>query len=120
MNDNGENSYGVTFGRIMFLQKIIEGHDNVKDFFRHQDLVFDVNRDKQGDTIQIVCVDEYVLSEAMARQVCQDFPNVCVIFVGGKWNHTSTPASTFCKSKKIAICNAGNLNVVLFKTKYWI
>lgn len=119
MSENGENAYGVTFGRIMFLQRIIEGHDNIKSFARHHDLVFDVTRLRQGDTIQIVCVDEYVLSDAMARQIWRDFPKVGIIFVGGKWNHTSTPANDFCKSKSIAICNAGSLNAALLKTRYW-
>lgn len=120
MSDNGENAYGVTFGRIMFLQKIIEGHDNVRSFKRHHDLTFDVDRAKQRDKIQIVCVDEYVLSDAMARQIWQDFPGVSLIFVGGKWNHTSTPASAFCKSKKLGICNAGTINGALLKTRYWM
>lgn len=119
MHDNVVNAYGVTFGRITFLQKIVEGHDNVKSFSRHDDIVFDLDREKKGDNIQVVCVDEYVLSDAMARQVWQDFPSVDIIFVGGKWNHTSTPASDFCKSKRIAICNAGNVNAVLLKTRYW-
>lgn len=119
MNDNGDNAYGVTFGRIMFLQKIIEGHNNVESFERHHDLAFDVTRVQQRDTLQIICVDEYVLSDAMARQIWSDFPTVNMIFVGGKWNRTSTPAGAFCKSKQIAVCNAGTINAALLKTRYW-
>lgn len=119
MADNGNNEYGVTFGRIMFLQRIIEGHTNVVAFKRHDDLAFDVERIEQRDTIQLVCVDQYVLSEALARQIVSDFPEVDIIFVGGKWNHSTTPASEFCQSKKVGIYNAGNINAGLLKTKYW-
>ena len=120
MANNGENSYGVTYGRIVFLQRIIEGHNNVASFERHDDVAFEVERIEQGDVVQVVCVDEYVLSDAMARQIWTDFPKVDIIFVGGKWNHTSTPASAFCKSKKIGIYNAGNINAGLLKTRFWL
>lgn len=119
MSDNGDNAYNVTFGRITFLQKIIEGHDNVNSFHRHDDLVFDVTRIKPHDTIQIICVDEYALSEAMAQQVISDFPKTSIIFVGGKWNGSTREATAYCRAKKIGICNAGNINAALSKTRYW-
>lgn len=119
MSDNGSNDYEVTFGRIMFLEKIIEGHDNIASFIRHSDIVFDVERLKPRDSIQIVCVDEYALSEAMARRISKDFPNVSLVFVGGKWNHSSGEASGYCRNKKIGICNAGSVNSALCKTQYW-
>ncbi len=119
MSSNGENAYNVTFGRIMFLQKIIEGHDNVKAFQRHSDLAFSVERSTQGDSIEIVCVDEYTLSEAKAMEVISDFPNVSIIFVGGKWNKPSREASAYCRARKVGVCNAGDINAALLKTKYW-
>ena len=102
----------------MFLQRIIEGHDNVESFNRSADIVFNITRIKQGDNVQIVCVDEYVLSESMARQIASDFPDTNVIFVGGKWNHTSGPATSFCNSRGISIHNAGTINAGLHKTRY--
>jgi hypothetical protein len=119
MTNNGDNAYNVTFGRIMFLQKIITGHENVAAFDRHDDLAFDVTRVDQRDMIQIICVDEYVLSEAMARQVISDFPGTGIIFVGGKWNSATGDARAYCRSKKVAICNAGDINAKISKTHYW-
>lgn len=119
MANNGTNAYDVTFGRIMFLEKIISGHQNVAAFDRHDDLAFDVVRLDQGDNVQVLCVDEYVLSEAMARQIINDFPNVGIIFVGGKWNSASGDARAYCCARKIAICNAGDINAKLSKTRYW-
>jgi hypothetical protein len=116
---NGENEYGVTFGRIMFLQKIIEGHDNVKSFLRRRDIVFDVDRVEQGDTIKIVCVDEYTISETIIRKIFVDFPDVDVIFVGGKWNHASAHGSALCRKKKVGVYNAGTINAGLRKTQFW-
>ncbi len=117
--DNGSNAYDVTFGRIMFLNKIIEGHDNVSSFERHDDIVFEVARDVPRDTVQIICVDEYALSEAMARRIVSDFPEVNIIFIGGKWNRPTAEARDLCRPKKIGVCNAGTINAALTKPQYW-
>lgn len=119
MADNGGNAYDVTFGRIMFLQKIIEGHDNVAGFLRHDDLAFDVTRIEQRDTIQVICVDEYTISEAMAQRVIRDFPETSIIFVGGKWNRPTSEAKAYCRARRVAVCNAGDINAALTKTRYW-
>lgn len=119
MGDNGANAYEVTFGRIMFLQKIIEGHSNVASFDRHSDIVFDVARIAQRDNVQVVCVDEYALSESMARQILSEFPQSTIIFVGGKWNGPTREATAYCKSRKVGVFNAGSINAALLKTKYW-
>jgi len=119
MNENGDNAYGVSFGRIMFLQKIIEGHDNVRSFERHSDLAFSVKRSAQSDTLEIVCVDEYTLSEAKAMEIIRDFPKLSVIFVGGKWNKPSREAEKYCRAKRVGVSNAGDINATLLKTKYW-
>jgi hypothetical protein len=118
--DNGENQYGVSFGRIMFLQQIIAGHDNILSFSRHSDIAFDVTRELPRDVLQIICVDEYALAEAKARSIVADFPNAHLIFVGGKWNKTTVEASSYCRAKKIGICNAGNINAALSKSSYWL
>ena len=120
MGDNGSNAYEVTFGRIMFLQRIIEGHHNVASFDRHDDVAFDVTRIEQRDSIQIICVDEYAFSEAMARQIINDFPGVSIIFVGGKWNRPTYEAASYCRTRKVGICNAGGINATLSKTRYWL
>ena len=119
MADNGDNPYDVTFGRIMFLDKILSGHDNVYSINRHHDIVFDVVRIEPHDALQIVCVDEYTLSEAKAREIIEDFPKVRLMFVGGKWNGWSPDARDYCRAKKIGICNAGGINAALRKTQYW-
>lgn len=120
MANNGGNTYNVTFGRIMFLQKIIAGHENVVEFDRHDDLAFDISRVVQRDKIQVICVDEYALSEAMARQIIADFPSAGIIFVGGKWNSATGDARAYCRAKKVAICNAHDINAKISKTDYWL
>lgn len=119
MAANGDNQYEVTFGRIMFLEKIIQGHDNVASFERHDDIVFDVERREQRDTVQIVCVDEYTISERTINRIFVDFPEVDIIFVGGKWNHATTHGSVLCRSKKVGVYNAGSINAGLRKTEFW-
>jgi precorrin-6B methylase 2 len=118
MSNNGRNDYGVEFSRIMFLEKIIGAHNNVTSFERRDDIVFEVRRTFPDDQIQIVCVDEYVLSEATARRILSDFPNTDIIFVGGKWNHATGHATDFGRDKKVTVCNAGNVNAALSKTQW--
>lgn len=117
--NNGQNGYGVTFGRIMFLQKILESHPDVVIRSRHDDIVFEVDRPRQRDSLTVVCLDEYTVSLEVAMRAVAEFPNVSVIFVGGKWNGYTRDAFEFCKQRKIGIYNAGELAGGLFRDDFW-
>lgn len=117
--NNGENSYGVSFGRIMFLQKIIESNDYAVITSRHDDIVFEVNRPQFGDHLSIVCIDTYTASLEVVMRIVADFPKTSIIFVGGKWNGYTKEAFDFCLSKKIGIYNAGEISGGLYRKDFW-
>ncbi|RVG28639.1 hypothetical protein [Sinorhizobium meliloti] len=112
-SNNGKNDFDVTFGRISFLQKILEGHENVTILSRHDDIVFEIERSEQGDQLSIVCVDEYSASLEVVMRVVNQFPETNIIFVGGKWNGYTDEARTFCKENGIGIYNAKGLSGAL-------
>jgi len=116
---NGENAYGVTFGRISFLQKILESHDNVHVTGRHNDIVFEIDRSRPKDHLTIVCIDTYTASLEQVMRIVSDFPSTNIIFVGGKWNGYTQEAFDFCKEKKIGIYNAGEISGALYRSEFW-
>ena len=120
MGNNGKNKYGVTYNDIKFLERVIATHKNVSDFRRTDDIVFHVDRIEQSDTVKVICLNEYILSEALAREIIQVFNDTGIIYVGGKWNHASEPSSGFCRDHKVGICNAGSVNAALRKTRFWL
>ncbi|RZJ19547.1 MAG: hypothetical protein EON91_00450 [Brevundimonas sp.] len=117
--NNGENDYGVSFGRIMFLQKIIESNDAVVITSRHDDIVFEIDRPKFGDHLTVVCIDTYTASLEQVMRIVSDFPNANIIFVGGKWNGYTREAFDFCVSKKIGLYNAGEISGGLYRKDFW-
>jgi hypothetical protein len=48
---NGSNDWGVTFGRISFLDQILRNHGNVANVNRERDILFTVNRRRTADSI---------------------------------------------------------------------
>jgi len=116
---NGENDFGVSYGRIMFLQQILETHRNVAQLSRCDDIVFEVKRRKQEDHLSIVCVDEYTVSLELVMTVVQTFPRTNIIFVGGKWNGYTSEAFDFCQEREIGIYNAGEIVGGLHKDDFW-
>lgn len=119
MTDNGSNEWGVSYGRIMFLDQILRNHTNVSSISRSHDIVFTVQRKRQGDTLNILCVDEYTFGIAMAHRALDEFRNLDIIFVGGKWNHPDGDARTFLQERKIGVYNAKDINGALQSDTYW-
>lgn len=119
-DENGHNEWGVGFSLIMFLDKIVRGHSNVASVRRYQDIVFDLIRLEQEDTLTVVCINEYTASLDVVMRVIDAFPFVNIIFIGGKWNKFTREAAEYCMERQIGICNSGDLASALRKNKYWI
>lgn len=117
--NNGKNDYDATFGRIMFLQRILEAHADVTIRSRHDDIVFEFERPGQGDHLTVVCLDEYTVSLETVMRVVAEFPDTNVIYVGGKWNVYTREAFEFCEKRNIGIYNAGELAGGLYRKNFW-
>jgi hypothetical protein len=103
----------------MFLDQILRNHSNVSSVSRSEDILFTVQRTRQGDTLKILCVDEYAFGSAMARRALDEFRKIDIIFVGGKWNHATGDAIEFLKGRNIGVYNAKDINGALQSDKYW-
>lgn len=119
MNSNGENEWNVSFSRITFLQRILDTHTNVAVLSRHDDIVFEILRIRQQDRLTIVCVDPYTASLELVMRIVHAFPEVKVIFIGGKWAGSTKEAYEFCQERRIGIYNAGEIAGGLSKDIYW-
>lgn len=107
--NNGSNDFGVPFSSIMFLERVLTSHENVRMLARHDDIVFDINRPVQGDNLTIVCVNAYSVSLELVERVVAAFPDTNIIYFGGKWNGATGEATEFCKERNIGLYNAGTL-----------
>ena len=110
---NGTNDFGVAYHQLLFLEKILTRHENVRSVHRHDDIVFEIERLKQGDRLTVVCVDAYVVSLELAERVLEAFPQTDIIYIGGKWNSASVEACQFCRDREIGLYGAGNLALAL-------
>jgi hypothetical protein len=52
-------------------------------------------------------------------RVVEAFPDVDIIFIGGKWAGYTDDAYEFCQGRQIGIYNAGTLAGALRKDEYW-
>ena len=119
MSSNGQNAWGVSFSRIMFLDRILRQHPNVEVLERHDDVAFEV-RFKRGDRqTTVVCVDPYTASLELVQRVIDSFPNVGIIFVGGKWAGWTQEAYGYCQERGIGIYNASGMTGALHKGEFW-
>lgn len=119
MSNNGKNDWGVSYSRITFLQQILDTHPNVEVLGRHDDIVFEIRRKREGDELTVVCIEEYTASLELVMQVVQAFPSVKIIYVGGVWNGYTQEAYDFCQEHQIGLYNAGELAGGLHKKTYW-
>jgi hypothetical protein len=115
---NGSNSWDVSFGRIKWLEGILDGHPNVKSLSRRDDIVFDLQR-RSARAVSILCLDEYVFGLAAAQRALREFQGVGVIFVGGTWNKYTIEAKQYCLDARIGLYNASEINGALWKDEYW-
>lgn len=116
--NNGNNSWGVSFSRIAWLEEAIEKHKNVSCVRRHDDIVIEVDR-KDGSHITVLCLDEYAMGEAAVYRVLNEFPEVNLISVGGNWNGYTPEAKELCLSRDIGLYNSSELTGALWKDEYW-
>lgn len=116
---NGRNSWGVEFSLIVFADRILKSHSNVVSVHRYNDILFDVVRKSQGDTLTILCINEYSASLEVVMRALDEFPDVDIIFIGGKWNKSTREADEFCQEHRIGLFNSGELPIALRRDDYW-
>lgn len=119
MSNNGSNDWGVEWCNIQFLERILNSHDNIIIESRHDDIIFEVVRRRQGDNLRIVCINKYSVSVSDVMRAMDEFGPINVIYYGGKWNGHTSEAEALCNENRIGIYNAGGLAPALRRDRYW-
>lgn len=119
MSGNGSNAWDVSYSRITFLERILRQHPNVEIIDRHDDIAFSIRFKRGGRLIDVVVVDPYTASLDLVQRVIDAFPNVGIIFVGGKWAGWTKEAYEYCQARSIGILNAGGMMGALHKDDFW-
>ncbi len=117
--NNGQNNYGVSFSIISWLERALETHRNLLSVRRYDDLIFEVQRLKQGDILTIFCANEYACGITFVHTVLQDYPQCNCISVGGGWNGYTQEAKNYCLKSKIGLFVSEELLGALWKKDYW-
>ena len=116
---NGSNSYGVKFSVIMWLEKALTAHGNVRTARRYDDVVFEVTRTRQNDVLTIFCADEYACGITFIQKVLSDYPHCNCISVGGGWNGYTREAKEYCLTAGVGLFVSEELLGALWKNDYW-
>lgn len=116
---NGENSWGVSYVYISWLERLLRNHDNINEVIRTRDIYFKVTRINQNDTLNILCLDEYSMGVTMVHRAIDEFAPLNIIYVGGKWNGFTREAAEFCKDSQMGICNSSGISRLLWKDRFW-
>lgn len=119
MSGNGSNDWGVEFSRITFLERILKQHSNVEIIKRHDDIAFTIKFIRGGREIDVIVVDPYTASLDLVQRIIEEFENVGIIFVGGKWAGWTQEAYEYCQERQIGIFNAGGISGALHKPEFW-
>ena len=119
MTNNGANDWDVSFSHIKWFENLLINHANVKDILRHNDLVFEVDRNRQGDHINLFCCNEYTMGLTMVLRALKEFGTIDLIYIGGGWCGYTNEAKDFCLAQKIGLYVSGEMSGALWADEYW-
>lgn len=118
-NNNGSNNWNVPFCDISFLEKLLSSHNNLKNLTRNNDIVFDVYRKKQNESLKIFCCRQYVMSITLIYKVLDEFEDINIIYIGGGWNGYTQDAKQYCLDSKIGLYVTDEMNGALWSDDFW-
>ena len=119
MTRNGSNTWNVEFSKIAWFERLLSTHGNVKSISRHDDLVFDVARDRQADQLKVVCLNEYTMGLTAVQRVIAEFGKPSIIHIGGGWCGYTMQAKEFCLQERIGLYVSNEVTGALWANDYW-
>ena len=111
------NDWDVIYTTIQFVENVIKSHKNVLNYERKNDINFIITR-TQGDTIDMVLVNRYVLGIADIHGVLEEFPETNCIVTSANWNHYTWEAKEYGLNSKIGIFNTSEFFGALWWTEF--
>ena len=80
-----KNNWNIEFSSILFFEKILQGHENVADYARDKDILFSIERKKNGPVTAVI-VNEYILGLDAYHRIRAEFPGATWIVNLASWN----------------------------------
>lgn len=119
MTQNGRNNWNVSFAHISWLERLLRTHGNTAELSRHHDLVFELERKRQKDTLSIICLNEYTMGLTAVQRAIVEFGKPSIIYIGGGWCGYTEPAKQFCLHENIGLYVTDEMSGALWATEYW-
>ena len=119
MNINGSNNWNVPFSHISWFERLLKHHSNVINVYRRDDIIFEVDRVRQSDSLTILCCREYVMGLTLVYRAINEFGKVNLIYIGGGWSGYTGEAKDYCLENKIGLYVTDEMSGALWKNEYW-
>jgi len=116
---NGSNNWGTPYCDITFLGRLLKTHPNIKNVSRNRDIIFEVEREKQGDTLRVLCIRQYTMGRTMVERAIDEFGDLDIIYIGGGWNGYQPEAKDLCLNSKIGLYVTDDMSGALWRDEYW-
>lgn len=116
---NGSNDWGTQFSDIKWLEKLLRQHDNISAVDRSNDIVFEITRLRQQDTLRILCLRKYVMSITLVLDAIEQFGDLDIIYIGGGWNGYTQEAKDYCLSNGIGLYVTNEMTGAIHKNDFW-
>lgn len=116
---NGANTWGVSFSLISWFKQFLESHGNVEQMRRHHDVIFEIRRKSQQDSLTIFCCHEYTMGLTLVHRATHEFGKLDLICIGGGWCGYTRQAKQYCLDAKIGLYVADETYHALWTNEFW-
>lgn len=116
---NGSNDWDVSYSRITWLEKFLRAHDNIDILSRTHDILFTVQRRRQGDILRILCCDEYTMGITKIMRGLSEFGDINIFYIGGGWCGYTPEAKKYCLEQSIGVFVTDEMTGALWRNEYW-
>jgi hypothetical protein len=103
----------------MWLERLLSTHGNVKSISRHNDLAFEIARNRQGDQLSVICLNEYTMGLTAVNRVIAEFGKPSIIYIGGGWCGYTLQAKQLCIHEQIGLYVSDEMSGGLWANEYW-
>jgi len=115
---NGSNDYEVSYSRISWLGRKLRLHPNTFNLDRRNDIIFNFERKKQKDSLNIICIDEYTVSLSFVEEILDRFPEINIICLSSVYNDYTAEALNFCHSLDVSLSKSEEIWQFLWEDSY--
>ncbi len=116
---NGNNEWGVPFSHITWFEQLLNTHGNVQGFNRTNDIMFEVTRKEQGDTLKVLCLREYTMGKTMVQRAQEEFGRLDIIYIGGGWNASTPDAKEYSTGAQVGLYVSDEIAGALWRNDHW-